>query len=178
MTLACYTEWKEGEELSRPFKRRGGCGWQVGRTALTKGEGDVRMSEQERAGAYQAKKGDGRKRLGNAGERLAAEHLRRAGYVVRALNYRCRVGEIDIIAEEGGDMVFVEVKTRRGVAYGLPEEAITSAKQRKLIAAAQTYLDAAGCSDASWRVDVVAVALTAAGKLQEVRVYRHAISAG
>jgi putative endonuclease len=80
--------------------------------------------------------------------------------------------------EEDGDGVFVEVKTRRGDAYGLPEEAITSAKQRKLIAAAQTYLDAAGCPDASWRVDVVAVALTATGKLQEVRVYRHAISAG
>jgi putative endonuclease len=93
------------------------------------------------------------------------------------LNYRCSAGEIDIVAEEGGDIVFVEVKTRRGDAYGLPEEAVTPAKQRKLIAAAQTYLEANGCAYAPWRVDVVAVALTSAGKLQEVRIHRHAISA-
>lgn len=121
--------------------------------------------------------GDGRKRLGSAGERLAAERLRQAGYVIRAMNYRCRAGEIDIVAEEAGDLVFVEVKTRRGTAYGLPEEAITTAKQQKVIAAAQTYLEAEGRLDASWRVDVVAIALTPAGKLQEVRIHRHAIGA-
>ena len=135
------------------------------------------MGEQTQAGTHSAEAGDNRKRLGNAGERLAAERLRQAGYVVRALNYRCRAGEIDIVAEEAGDLVFVEVKTRRGDAYGLPEEAVTPAKQRKLIAAAQTYLEAHGCADASWRVDVVAVALTPAGRLQEVRIYRYAISA-
>ena len=120
---------------------------------------------------------DSRKRLGNAGERLAAQYLQRAGYVVREMNYRCQAGEIDIVAEEAGDLVFVEVKTRRGLAYGLPEEAITPAKRRKLIAAAQTYLDAEGQAHASWRVDVVAVALTQAGNVQEVRIHRHAISA-
>lgn len=135
------------------------------------------MTEQAQVSTHRAEEGDSRKRLGNAGERLAAERLRQAGYQVRTLNYRCRVGEIDIVAEEAGDIVFVEVKTRRGEAYGLPEEAVTPAKQRKLIAAAQTYLEANGCADASWRVDVVAVALTPAGRLQEVRIYRHAISA-
>jgi putative endonuclease len=91
-------------------------------------------------------------------------------------NYRCRAGEIDIVAEEAGDIVFVEVKTRRGADYGLPEEAVTPAKQRKLVAAAQTYLEANNIADASWRVDVVAIALTGEGKLEEVRIYRHAIS--
>lgn len=124
------------------------------------------------------KPGDGRKQLGSAGERLAAERLRQAGYVVRAANYRCKVGEIDIVAEEDGDIVFIEVKTRRGTAYGLPEEAVTPAKQRKLIAAAQTYLAAQGQLDASWRIDVVAIALTPAGTLQEVRIYRHALEGG
>ncbi len=124
----------------------------------------------------QAANGDSRKRLGDAGERLAAERLRQAGYIVRAHNYRCQAGEVDIVAEEAGDIVFVEVKTRRGVSYGLPEEAVTPAKQRKLIAAAQTYLEAHGCAAASWRVDVVAIALTRAGMLEEVRIYRHAIS--
>ena len=135
------------------------------------------MADKKKQNVPPKEPGDGRKRLGNAGERLAAHHLQRAGYVVRALNYRCRVGEIDIVAEEDGDLVFVEVKTRRGDAYGLPEEAITPAKRRKLIAAAQTYLAAEGCSQASWRVDVVAVALTSTGKVQEVRIHRHAISA-
>lgn len=134
------------------------------------------MVKREQPGIPQAVKGDSRKRLGNAGERLAADRLRQAGYLVRMQNYRCRVGEIDIVAEEAGDIVFVEVKTRRGEAYGIPEEAVTPAKQRKLIAAAQTYLEAHGCADASWRVDVVAIALTREGKLEEVRIYRHAIS--
>jgi putative endonuclease len=135
------------------------------------------MVKQVQAEAQRMEQRGSRQRLGGAGERLAAEHLRQAGYQVRAFNYRCRLGEIDIVAEEAGDLVFVEVKTRRGDAYGLPEEAVTVAKQRKLIAAAQTYLEAHACADASWRVDVVAVALTPAGKVQEVRIYRHAISA-
>lgn len=135
------------------------------------------MTDAGKRSVHSPEPGDSRKRLGSAGERLAALHLQRAGYLVRALNYRCQAGEIDIVAEEAGDLVFVEVKTRRGVAYGLPEEAITSAKRRKLIAAAQTYLDAEGRSDASWRVDVVAVALTPAGNVQEVRIHRYAISA-
>jgi putative endonuclease len=121
--------------------------------------------------------GNGRKHLGAAGERLAAEHLRAAGYVIRAMNYRCAVGEVDIIAEEDGDVVFVEVKTRRGVAFGLPEEAVTPSKQRKLIAAAQTYLEEAETPDVSWRIDVVGIALSTAGKLEEVRIHRHALSA-
>ena len=124
------------------------------------------------------KSGDARKQLGSAGERLAAERLRQAGYTIRAANYRCKVGEIDIVAEEDGDIVFVEVKTRRGTAYGLPEEAVTPAKQRKIIAAAQTYLAAQGQLDASWRVDVVAIALTPSGKLEEVRIYRNALEGG
>jgi uncharacterized protein (TIGR00252 family) len=106
------------------------------------------MARPTRSDVSQGTTGDSRKRLGNAGERLAAEHLRQAGYVVRTLNYRCRAGEIDVVAEAAGDIVFVEVKTRRGEAYGLPEEAVTLAKQRKLIAAGQAYLEANGCAEA------------------------------
>ncbi len=135
------------------------------------------MGDKKKQPARMSAPGDNRRRLGNAGERLAVQYLQRAGYVVRALNYRCQAGEIDIVAEEAGDIVFVEVKTRRGSAYGLPEEAITLAKQRKLIAAAQTYLEEEGCVQDSWRVDMVAVALTPAGSVQEVRIHRHAISA-
>ncbi len=136
------------------------------------------MTERREARGSLHQSGDGRKRLGAAGERLAVERLRQAGYAIRALNYRCQAGEVDIVAEEDGDIVFIEVKTRRGVASGLPEEAVTYAKQQKLIAVAQTYLDVQGLLDVSWRIDVVAVALTPAGKLQEVRIHRHALSRG
>ena len=57
------------------------------------------------------------------GERMAAGALVKRGYQVLEHNFRCRYGEIDIVAEEGADLVFVEVKTRRGQSYGLPEEA-------------------------------------------------------
>jgi putative endonuclease len=133
------------------------------------------MSEREAQPGRSSLPADGRKRLGAAGERLAAEQLQRSGYLIRAMNYHCRAGEVDIVAEEGGDIVFVEVKTRRGTAYGLPEEAVTPAKQRKLVSAAQTYLAAHEQLERAWRVDVVAIALTPAGLLQEVRIHRHAL---
>jgi len=133
------------------------------------------MAKQQGGSGQSSQPQDRRKRLGAAGERLAAEQLRQAGYLIQTMNYRCRAGEVDIVAEEGGDLVFVEVKTRRGTAYGLPEEAVTPAKQQKLVAAAQTYLAAHGQEEASWRVDVVAIALTKSGQLQEVRIVRHAL---
>lgn len=91
-------------------------------------------------------------------------------------NFRCRYGEIDIVAEDEHDLVFVEVKTRRGVAYGRPEEAVTLRKQRKLIELALYYLDLHACSERSWRIDVVAVQLSPAGKFEEIRIYQHAVS--
>ncbi len=116
--------------------------------------------------------------LGRTGERLAAEELVRSGYHILERNFFCRYGEIDLIAEDGDDLVFVEVKTRRGNAYGLPEEAVTVRKQHKLIRTATFYLDLHGCADRSWRIDVVAVQLSTSGKLQEIRVYQHAVNEG
>lgn len=117
-----------------------------------------------------------RQGLGRTGERLAAEELIRRGYRLLERNFRCRYGEIDIVAEEGDDLVFVEVKTRRGVAYGLPEEAVTLRKQRKLVELAWYYLDLHSCSERSWRIDVVAVQLSSGGKFEEIRIYQHAVS--
>jgi putative endonuclease len=116
-----------------------------------------------------------RQGLGRTGERLAAEMLTREGYSILERNFRCRYGEIDLIAEDGQDLVFVEVKTRRGVAYGRPEEAVTLRKQRKVVQVATYYLDLHACSDRSWRIDVVAVQMSTVGKLEEMRVYRHAV---
>lgn len=110
------------------------------------------------------------------GERLAAQELTRLGYRVLERNFRCSYGEIDLIAEEGDDVVFVEVKTRRGNAYGLPEEAVTARKQQKLVQVATCYLDQHEWMERSWRIDVVAVQLSVHGKLEEIRLYRHAVS--
>jgi putative endonuclease len=117
-----------------------------------------------------------RQGLGRTGERLAAEALISRGYRILERNFRCRYGEIDLIAEDEHDLVFVEVKTRRGSVHGLPEEAITARKQQKIIEVATYYLDLHSCFERSWRVDVVAVQLSIGGKLEEIRCYQHAIS--
>ncbi len=117
-----------------------------------------------------------RQGLGRTGERLAADKLISCGYHILERNFRCRYGEIDLVAEDEHDLVFVEVKTRRGDACGRPEEAVTPRKQRKIIEVAGYYLDLHECWERSWRVDVVAVQLSTGGKLEEIRHYQHALS--
>lgn len=106
-----------------------------------------------------------RHRLGALGERLAALHLEAKGYRILARNYRCRLGEIDIVAERDGCLTFVEVRTRRGQALGTPQESVTAAKQARLRALAQSYCQEHGLEGAHQRIDVVAVALSARGRL-------------
>src|SRR5258708_29297123 len=126
------------------------------------------------ADSTQKKTSDARQKLGRLGERLASDSLEERGYRIIERNFRCRSGEIDLVAEEGQDLVFVEVKTRRGTSRGLPEEAITSRKARKLQEVAFYYLDAQNLPDCSWRIDVVAVQFSSTGRLEEIRVYQHA----
>ena len=107
---------------------------------------------------------DGRKRLGAWGESVAAHHLEAKGYHIVARNWRCSQGEIDLIAQAGEELLFVEVKTRRGKEMGSPEEALTPAKQKKLMKLAQIYV-AENDLDVDWRIDLVAVELDKSGKL-------------
>lgn len=130
------------------------------------------MSERKKASISAS-----RQSLGRLGERLAAAHLEARGYRMREANFRCRYGEIDLVAEDGQDLVFVEVKTRRGSAYGLPEEAVDARKARKLQDVACSYLEQHNLAECSWRIDVVAVQFSVSGKLEEIRVYQHAIAA-
>jgi putative endonuclease len=116
-----------------------------------------------------------RQGLGQTGERLAAEALKSEGYSILERNFRCRQGEIDLVAEDEHDLIFVEVKARRGVSFGLPEDALTIRKRRKLMEVASYYLDLHACSDRSWRIDVVAVQFSSSGKLEEIRIYKHAV---
>lgn len=116
-----------------------------------------------------------RKRLGEAGEAIAARELTRRGYAVHERNWRCAGGELDIIAEQGDALVFVEVRTRRGSRFGTPEDSITQAKREHIIAAAQAYLQAHSMEDRDWRIDVVAVEMTARGELVRVDLIENAI---
>ena len=113
--------------------------------------------------------------LGRRGERLAEEKLAAAGYVPVARNYRCAAGEIDLIARHGETLVFVEVRTRRGGAFGLPEASLTPAKRRHLIAAAQTYLQENNLPEAAWRIDVVAIEFSPRGALMRVDIVENAV---
>lgn len=109
--------------------------------------------------------GASRKKLGAWGEKVAATRLEADGYRIVARNWRCRDGEIDLIAQAGdGLLTFVEVKTRKGRAMGMPEEALTPHKSRKLIELAQRYLSEHNL-DVDWRIDLVAVELDNGGKL-------------
>jgi putative endonuclease len=117
-----------------------------------------------------------RQGLGRTGERLAADALMNKGYRILERNFRCRHGEIDLVAEDEHDLIFVEVKARRGTSYGLPEDALTFFKRRKLLELASYYLDLHTCADRSWRIDVVAVQFSNGGKLEEIRIYQHAVT--
>jgi len=95
--------------------------------------------------------------LGARGEDLAGRYLRRAGYRLLIRNFRCRFGEIDLIAEEGGSLVFVEVKTRSSAGFGHPLEAVDRRKQGQLIRAAHIYLSEQAAEERFCRFDVVSV---------------------
>jgi uncharacterized protein (TIGR00252 family) len=117
-----------------------------------------------------------RKRLGDAGERLAAGWLEQRGYAIVARNWRCQYGELDVVAVRAGELVFVEMKTRRGERLGTPEEAITPAKRRRLAAAAACYVADHGLDEASYRIDVIAIDLAPGGRLRAIRHYPAAVA--
>jgi putative endonuclease len=98
-----------------------------------------------------------RRAVGAYGERLAERHLRDQGLVVLARNWRCADGEVDLILRDGEDVVFCEVKTRRGDTFGTPAEAIRPAKVRRLRRLAARWLDQTGVHPREVRFDVVAV---------------------
>ena len=86
---------------------------------------------------------------------------------VLAVDWRCRLGQIDLVAQDGETLVVVEVKTRRGVSFGLPQEAVDLRKQRKLRQLAEVYRQQAARGSDPVRIDVIAVLLNA--QLQVVR---------
>jgi len=95
--------------------------------------------------------------FGRRNEQLAAEFLKKSGYRILKKNYRCKTGEIDIIAEDKGTICFVEVKARNSQAFGLPQEAVGLHKQKQICVAAVNFLSSQRLLDRSARFDVVSV---------------------
>lgn len=114
--------------------------------------------------------------LGSVGEAAAARHLERHGCRILGRNIVTRFGEIDLIARDGDEVVFVEVKTRHGDAYGYPEEAVTHAKRRHLRKAAEAIV-AARSITGPYRIDVVAVTRRLGGT-EEIHWIRDAVGEG
>jgi len=114
--------------------------------------------------------------FGIVGENLACAALERRGYAILARRYRTRVGEIDIVAADGDTMVFVEVKARRDTRCGVPAEAVTWWKQRRIITMARFYLAVHQCQHRPARFDVVSV-LAPRGAAPTVEIIRGAFTA-
>lgn len=95
--------------------------------------------------------------LGRQGEHLAADHLVKQGLVVLSRNWRCRDGELDIVATDGRTLVVCEVKTRSGEAFGLPAESVDATKARRVRAATRAWLRRYGVGWCPVRFDVIAV---------------------
>lgn len=98
--------------------------------------------------------------IAKMGETLAVKHLKARGCEILAQNYRARRGEIDIIVRDGEFTVFVEVKTRRSLKFGVPQAAVTWQKQRQISKVALAYLQSHNLLDAPCRFDVIAIHLS------------------
>lgn len=110
--------------------------------------------------------------LGKLGEELAVRRVEALGYKCLVRNFRCPLGEVDLIAREGDTLVFVEIKTRRARGLSYAKEAVTNRKKRQLSRVALAYMKSNGCSDAKSRFDVVAVNLD--GDRREIEVIKNA----
>lgn len=96
-------------------------------------------------------------KFGKQSESLASNYLRLSGYKILELNYRNRIGEIDIIARDGPVLVFIEVKSRKTARFGSPKNAVTPKKQVKISKTALAYLKKTGQLNSKARFDVVAI---------------------
>lgn len=112
--------------------------------------------------------------LGKLGERLAARFMQDQGFALLDSNWHCRSGEIDLVMRQGDDLVFVEVKARRGERAGRADDAVSPAKAHKVLASVEWYMDAhPDLADCLWRCDLVAITFVEHGP----PVIRHYVNA-
>ena len=105
--------------------------------------------------------------LGSLGEKLAAKYLKQKGYKILEKNYKCKLGEIDIIARDGEEIVFIEVKTRTADPYVRGIYAVDKRKQEHILRTASWYLSATGCG-LQPRMDIIEIELDSDNKLMRV----------
>jgi len=116
-----------------------------------------------------------RRETGILGEKLARDFLEKRGYSTRETNYRCPYGEIDIIATQKDCLVFVEVRTKRSLEFGSPEESITPAKMEKLRTVVAHYRQTHSDLLPWWRIDVVAIELKQNGEPSRIELIENAV---
>lgn len=114
------------------------------------------------------------KELGNLGESIACEYLIEQGYHIIQRNYSCKVGELDIIASERDTLVFAEVKTRSSDKFGLPSEAVSYSKQKKIAKTALSYIAYKKLFQYMCRFDVIEVTVDEAQGTHEVNLIKDA----
>jgi putative endonuclease len=132
-----------------------------------------------------------RQKLGKRGESLAVDYLSQHGYIILERNARTPYGEIDLVARQDSGpagsrqfpdsvgswvTVFVEVKTRSSEAFGFPEESITPRKKAHLLSAAQSYLQSHPELNGDWRVDVIAIQLSASSREPTILHFENAVT--
>ena len=111
---------------------------------------------------------DFRKEVGNKGEKLAAKFLKRKGYRIIQQNYKCKLGEIDIIAEHDDTIVFVEVKTRQTHEFGSPQSSVTATKRGQISRVALFYVRNKKLVDQSCRFDVIGITFSSGSRKPEI----------
>jgi putative endonuclease len=114
--------------------------------------------------------------LGRLGERLALQTIKELGYECIEKNFRCPLGEIDIIAKDGDCLVFIEIKTRRGQSTGYAKEAVDRRKIRQISKTALAYMKSNNCFDSKARFDVIAININ--GDKEEIEVITDAFELG
>jgi len=116
-----------------------------------------------------------RKTTGDVGEKLAGDFLTKQGYEIIETNYRCKEGEVDIIAKDGQFLVFVEVRAKNSRSFGSPEESVTTTKKEHLKNVAARYRESHSNLPQQWRIDFVAVELDRAGRPRRIEVIKNAV---
>jgi len=116
-----------------------------------------------------------RQEVGKLGEKVAQKFLKKQGYHIREVSFRCPHGEIDIIAQKKDYLVFVEVRTKSNLNFGTPEESLTKSKKKNLIASALTYANTHQNLPSLWRIDVIAIELNDKGQAKRIELIENAI---
>ena len=111
---------------------------------------------------------DSPKEVGAKGEKLAAKFLKRKGYKVIQRNYKCKLGEIDIVAEHNGTIVFVEVKTRQTQEFGSPQSSVTATKRGQISRVALSYIRDKKLVDQACRFDVIGITFPPESRKPEI----------